>query len=121
MAIETARQQMSASSLTGDAIKNRKDDTLGHVHDLMIDCATGRVAYVVMTSGGFLGMGNKLFAIPMSALQLDTEDKCMRLDASKEVFENSDGFDKDNWPNMSDPGWESRTHDRFGARPYWEN
>ena len=86
----------------------------------MIDCNSGRVTYVVMTSGGFLGMGNKLFAIPMSALELDRESKCLRLDATKSTFENAQGFDKNNWPDMASPEWETATHQSFGARPYWE-
>ncbi|WP_075082822.1 PRC-barrel domain-containing protein [Mariniblastus fucicola] len=110
---------MSTSSLTGDEIRNRNDETLGSVHDIMVDCGTGKVSYVVMTSGGFLGFGNKLFALPMSALELDTECKCLRMNASKESFKESDGFDKDNWPNMADPRWEEDTHKRFDATPYW--
>jgi len=120
MATTTARCPMSASSITGDNIKNPQGDTLGSVHDMMIDCASGRVAYVVMTSGGFLGVGNKLFAIPMSALKLDTQDKCLRLNATKQTFENAQGFDKDNWPDMADPKWETSTHEHFGAQPYWD-
>lgn len=113
-------QVMSSSSLTGDDIRNPKNDTLGSVHDIMIDCESGRVAYVVLSSGGFLGMGNKLFAIPMSALTLDTECECLRLDADKDAFDEADGFDKDNWPDMADTQWQTRTHERFGARPYWQ-
>jgi len=120
MTTAIARQPLSASSITGDEIKNRQDDTLGSVQDIMIDCCSGRVAYVVMTSGGFLGMGNKLFAIPMSALELDRECKCLRLDATKSTFESVEGFDKDNWPDFASPEWETATHQRFGARPYWE-
>ncbi len=120
MATTTTRHLMSASSLTGDTIKNNNDETLGSVHDIMLDCDSGRVAYVVMTSGGFLGMGNKLFAIPMSALTLDQNAECLRLDADQKTFENAQGFDKDNWPNMADSRWETSTHKHFGARPYWE-
>lgn len=121
MSTVTSRCPMSASSITGDDIKNNQGETLGSVHDIMLDCSSGKIAYVVMTSGGFLGMGNKLFAIPMSALTLDTDEKCLRLDASQETFEESEGFDKNNWPNMASSQWEARTHKRFNATPYWEN
>lgn len=120
MATVTSRQPMSTSSLTGDDIRNNQDETLGTVHDIMVDCGSGKVAYVVMSSGGFLGMGNKLFSIPMSALTLDQENKCFRMDASKQTFEKADGFDKENWPNMANSQWESSTHKHYGARPYWE-
>ncbi len=120
-ATSTARCPMSASSLNKDEIKNHQDETLGSVHDIMLDCDSGRVAYVVMSSGGFLGLGNKLFAIPMTSLSLDRDEKCFRLDARKETFEKAEGFDQNNWPNMTDPNWETKTHKHFGTQPYWEN
>jgi sporulation protein YlmC with PRC-barrel domain len=112
---------MSTSSLTGDEVRNHNDEVLGSVADIMIDCSTGKVSYVVMSSGGFLGLGEKLFALPMSALTLDTENECMRMEANKELFENLEGFDKDNWPDMADVIWEKATHQYFAARPYWQN
>ena len=120
MATNTSRQLMSASTLTGDEIRNFQDDSLGNVHDIMIDCDSGRVGYVVMTSGGFLGMGNKLFAIPMSAMQLDTAAQCLRMNASKETFQNAPGFDKNHWPDMADPKWERSVYGHYGVTPYWE-
>lgn len=120
MSTALGRHPLSASSITGDKVKNRQDETLGSVHDIMIDCDSGRVAYVVMSSGGFLGMGDKLFAIPMSALQLDRENKCLRMDASTSTFENAEGFDQDNWPDMASAQWEKTAHAHFSARPYWE-
>ena len=110
---------LSSSSITGDKIKNKANEELGSIHDLMIDCNSGKVAYAVMTSGGFLGMGNKLFAIPFTALQCDRQNQCFVLDASKEKFEEADGFDKDNWPDMANMQWAETTHSRFEAKPYW--
>ena len=75
MTTATARCPISTSTINGDEIRNRNDDVLGSVHDIMLDRNLSRVAYIVMTSGGFLGMGNKLFAIPISALEVDTEQK----------------------------------------------
>jgi sporulation protein YlmC with PRC-barrel domain len=119
MTTTKTRQPMSTSSLTGNEIKNQQNEVLGSVHDIMLDCSSGRVAYVVMTSGGFLGMGNKLFAIPMSALTLDTECECFRMEATKETFDAADGFDKDNWPDFACSDFEETTHARYSAKPYW--
>lgn len=121
MTTATSNCQMSTSSLTGDSIQNEKDETLGSVHDIMLDCNSGKVAYVVMSSGGFLGMGNRLFAIPMTALKLDKKNECLRMDACKETFDEADGFDKDNWPDMANREWETQIHSRYNATPYWEN
>jgi hypothetical protein len=85
----------------------------------MIDVPSGRVAYAVLSSGGFLGIGDKLFAIPWQALTLDTDNECFVLDVDKERLENAPGFDKDHWPSMADQRWASDLHTYYGTRPYW--
>ena len=97
--------QLSASSIIGDRITNHKNEDLGEIEDLMIDTENGIVDYAVLSYGGILGMGNKLFAVPLEALSLNSEDKCFILDADKSYLENAPGFDKDNWPNTSDSEW----------------
>ena len=96
-------QVMAADTLQGDSVRNDADEDLGEITDIMIDVPTGRVAYAVMSVGGVLGIGDKLFAIPWSALRLDTDNKCFRMNVAKERFEQAPGFDKDHWPNFADP------------------
>ena len=113
-------QVMAADTLQGDDVYNGADEKLGEITDIMIDVPSGRVAYAVMSVGGVLGIGDKLFAVPWSALRLDTERKCFRLDVSKERVENAPGFDKDHWPSMADPAWADEVHGYYRAKPYWE-
>ncbi len=68
----------------------------------MIDMQSGRISYAVLSFGGFLGMGDRLFAVPWQALKLDTENKRFTLNVSKEQLKNAPGFDKDHWPTMAD-------------------
>jgi len=96
---------ISASTIMKDNVKNGSGDDLGKIEDLMLDLATGKVSYAVVSFGGFLGMGDKLFAVPLQAMQVDTENKCLVLNESKERLENAPGFDKDNWPDHSDSAW----------------
>lgn len=93
---------LSASTLTGDDVKNLHDDSLGDLKDLMIDISTGKVAYAVLSFGGVLGMGNKLFAVPWDALEVDGENDQLILDMPKERLKDAPGFDKDHWPNFAD-------------------
>jgi sporulation protein YlmC with PRC-barrel domain len=92
---------MGASTLIGDKVVNAQGENLGKIEEFMIDMDTGNVNYAVLSFGGFLGMGDKLFAIPFQSLHLDTEHKQMVLNVEKERLENAPGFDKDNWPVMS--------------------
>lgn len=98
---------LSASTITGDDVFNMRDEKLGTIQDIMIDPATGTIRYAVLASGGFLGMGGRLFAIPWKALKLDIENKCFILDVAVERLKQAPGFDKDQWPNMADTAWHS--------------
>jgi hypothetical protein len=80
----------------------------------------GRVAYAVVSYGGVMGMGDKLFAIPWSAFRLDTDNKAFVLDVDKETLKNAEGFDKSNWPNTADRTWGQRIHEQYGVTPYWD-
>src|SRR5690349_11585050 len=99
------RRVLSASTLAGDGVRNEAGEDLGKIDEIMIDIPTGRVAYAVLSFGGFLRMGNKLFAVPWNILRIDEDNKKFILPVEKSVLENAPGFDKDNWPDMADRTW----------------
>ena len=110
---------LSSSSISGDKVVNRNGESLGDIKDLMIDLESGRVAYAVLEFGGFFGMGSKLFAVPLSAMQVDSPNRQFIFEQGKEKLENAPGFDKDNWPDFSDRTWASDIHAYYGVTPYW--
>jgi sporulation protein YlmC with PRC-barrel domain len=112
---------LSSSSICSDHVKNAAGEDLGKIEDLMIDLHSGRIAYAVLSFGGFLKMGNKLFAIPWEALKVDPINKVFILHVEKSRLENATGFDKDNWPNMADPTFGSTLYRHYGFKPYWED
>jgi sporulation protein YlmC with PRC-barrel domain len=114
------RRIMGASTLKGDKVVNAAGEDLGKVQEIMIDTPTGRVGYAVLSFGGFLGMGDKLFAIPWDRLSLDQENKRFVLNIDREKLEKAPGFDKDNWPDMAETSWGTRIYAYYGSRPYWE-
>jgi sporulation protein YlmC with PRC-barrel domain len=111
---------MTAATLIGDDIVNPLGEKLGRLHDIMLDVPNGRIAYAVLSTGGVLGVGERLFAVPWQMLQLNTDDRNMILDIAKERIELAPGFDKNQWPSMADPTWGTQVHDYYGVRPYWE-
>ena len=112
---------MSANTLEGNNVVNRADEDLGEIEEIMLDVPSGRIAYAVLSAGGFLGIGDRLFAIPWSALTLDTENKRFVLDVSKDRLKNAPGFDKDHWPSFADQTMGGTIHSYYGVRPYWED
>jgi len=109
---------MGADTLNGNDVYNEKDEDLGDIKEFMLDMSTGRVSYAVLSFGGFLGMGDKLFAVPWDALKLDTVNKRFVLNVDKARLDSAPGFDKDNWPNMSDQTWAQGIHSYYGTKPY---
>ena len=110
---------LSAGTLMGDDVKNAAGEDLGKLEEIMVDVETGRISYAVLSFGGFLGFGDKLFAIPWSALELDTENECVILNVAKERLENAPGFDKDNWPDFSNRAWGADIYGYYEVEPYW--
>ncbi|PWF42904.1 PRC-barrel domain-containing protein [Massilia glaciei] len=108
---------MGADTLIGDSVVNADDDDLGDIKEIMLDMRSGQVAYAVLSFGGFLGMGEKLFAVPWQALRLDTVNKRFGLNVEKDRLKNAPGFDKDAWPDMSDIGWSNQIHQFYGTDP----
>lgn len=104
---------LSASTLTGDTVKNLKGESLGDLKDIMIDTATGTIAYGVLSFGGVLGLGEKLFAVPWDAIQVDSKNKQLVLDVEKERLKDAPGFDKDNWPNFADQTFTTRIREYY--------
>ncbi len=110
-------QLMGADTLVGNDVYNKKSEDLGDIKEIMLDMRSGRIGYAVLSFGGFLGIGEKLFAVPWDALTLDTQNKRFTLDVAKDRLETAPGFDKDDWPDMADPTWEKGIHAYYGTKP----
>jgi len=116
-----SRSPVKASSIIGTDVVNLKGDNLGEIKEVVIDPDTGRVAYAVVSFGGFLSMGEKLFAIPFSSFKYVAAENEYLLDVSKERLEAAPGFDADHWPKMSDEKWHRDVYGYYERAPYWES
>jgi sporulation protein YlmC with PRC-barrel domain len=110
---------MAAATLDGNNVVSSDGEDVGKISDIMLDVRSGRIAYAVLSEGGFLGMGSNLHAIPWSALTLDTEDKRFVVDIPAQRLKDDPGFDKDHWPTMADAKWGESTHSYYNRQPYW--
>ncbi len=111
-------RHLSATTLIGDNVVNAQGDSLGEITDFMMDLDTGAISYAILSFGGFLGMGNKLFAVPFEALRVDTTNERFVLDVSKEKLENAPGFDEDHWPSHADDTFLNEVYNYYGYGDY---
>jgi sporulation protein YlmC with PRC-barrel domain len=105
----------------GNNVVNAVGEDLGSIEEIMLDVSSGRVAYAVLSFGGFLGLGDKLFAVPWDAMTVDTDEERFILDVSKERLEDAPGFDQDDWPETTeaDDTWLVSVYEYYETEPYW--
>lgn len=118
--VETHPNVLSTTAIIGDKIVNRTGENLGKIEELMLDLEKGRVAYAVLSFGGFMGMGEKLFAVPFEALKLDASREHFMLEVDKDKLKNAPGFDKNNPPQAADRTWGAEVYKFYGYKPYWQ-
>jgi sporulation protein YlmC with PRC-barrel domain len=97
---------LRASTVIGANVHNRSDEEVGSIKDLVIDPSSGRVRYAALSFGGFLGFGDKLFAIPWQAFECrrdkETADYRIVLNIDETTLKEAPGFDDARWPDFSD-------------------
>src|SRR5690606_34363537 len=103
--------------INGTNVNNSQGENLGQIKDLMINLHTGRIEYAVLSFGGVMGIGDKLFAVPWQALTVDERNEQILLDVPKERLKNAPGFDKNNWPNFADRTLMEPLHTFYGTTP----
>ncbi|WP_116124904.1 PRC-barrel domain-containing protein [Lewinella sp. IMCC34183] len=107
---------LSSTSITGTNVTNAKGENLGEIHDLMIDTDNGTVNYAVLSFGGFLGLGDKYFAVPFEAFSVNTTTEKWVLNVTKDRLENAPGFDKNNWPDTSNHSYWNDLYSHYGVK-----
>ena len=107
---------LSTSTLRKTDVVNRQGESLGSIEDIMLDPQNGRVEYAVLDFGGFLGIGDKLFAVPLQAFEIDRTNERFVLDVTKDRLENAPGFDKTDWPQTANREFAEGVYDFYGHR-----
>lgn len=108
---------MGASCLLGNEVYNDEVEELGCISEIMLDMRSGAVRYAVLAFGGFLGVGSKRFAVPWTALRLDTQRKRFVLDVERSRLEQAPGFGARHWPDSADPAWARSSLRCYGSQP----
>jgi sporulation protein YlmC with PRC-barrel domain len=111
---------MAADTLENNEVLSSDGKNIGKIKHIMLDVLSGRIAYAVLSSGGFLGIGDKLLAIPWGALTLNIDNKSFALNVPASEVKDAPGFDKDQWPAMGDLQWAVGVHDYYRTERYWE-
>lgn len=108
-----------ASKLMGTSVNTLQDQKLGKVENILIDLGAGRIVALVISSGGFIGIGEELSAIPPTAFKYNGQQHTLQLDATKDSLANSPHFKGDEWPDMSQPSYVTEVYQAYRVEPYF--
>ena len=111
---ELPRNLEKGSTIIGQKVANEQGQNLGEVQDIVIDPQTGQIAYAVLSFGGFLGIGDKYFAIPWQSLHQGKKGDNLVLNVEKERLKSAPGFDKNHWPDLN-PQWAAQINEFYGV------
>ena len=120
IATDETSSLISSDKVEGTAVYDRAGEKLGSIHTVMIDKVSGRVAYAVMSFGGFLGIGDRYHPLPWDVLDYDTGQGGYVVALDRNLLEEAPTFGTRETPDWSDRRWGQQVHDYYGARPYWE-
>lgn len=110
---------ISASKVTGTNVYNTAGELLGEINDVMIDKRSGKIAYAIMSFGGFLGIGEQYHPLPWATLKYDTRQGGYVVGLTKEQLQGAPMYARNATPAWGDRAYETRIHDYYKTTPYW--
>ena len=109
---------VKSANIIGTHVVNRLNEDVGNLEDIVMDVLSGRIVYAVLSFGGFLGLGEKLYAVPWKALRFDKEQGVYLLNVNRDQIELAPSFDKESWPQFTDD-WNRVVHQFYESLPVW--
>jgi sporulation protein YlmC with PRC-barrel domain len=116
---EETSSVISADKVEGTTVYNTKGEKLGSIEEVMIDKLSGKVAYAVLSFGGFLGIGDRHHPLPWQVLKYDTNQGGYVINLDKKTLEGAPSYSDDESVNWADQQWGRQVHDYYQVPPYW--
>ena len=111
---------IAANQVQGTSVYTTALEKLGTVEDVMIDKPTGRIAYAVLSYGGFFGIGDRYYPLPWEKLTYNTEMGGYVVDIDREVLEGAPSFTSAAEASWDDDTWSRSVYSYYGLHPYWD-
>ena len=108
-----------ASKVIGMSVVNKENKKVGDVDNLIVDLPTGRIVHVIVSSGGFLGVGDALNAVPPGRFQFSATRDALQLDTTKEDLARAPHFKSTDWPDF-DVDYSTKVYRSYGVAPYFD-
>ena len=110
---------IGSDKVDGTAVYGADQEKIGSIQRVMIDKLSGKVAYAVMSFGGFMGLGEDYYPVPWSTLKYDTNLGGYRVNLTNDQLKGAPKYSDStdwNWSRDND----RRVYDYYKATPYWD-
>lgn len=118
--VESDTVLLRSTALFDYRVKSPQGEELGKIEEVIIDMEVGRVAYAVLSFGGFLGLGNKWVPVPWDAVVLRPAEKVLLLNIDTDKLQKAPNFEGTTLPELANRQWGAVIHTYYGYPPYWE-
>lgn len=110
------------SELVGMDVRDMSGEKIGDVENVMIDLSSGRVPYIILAPDRALGLlNNNLYALPPNSVVAASDWKSLNTSIDRDKLAAAPRFDKNHWPDMSNPNWATRVYQTFGKQAFFED
>jgi sporulation protein YlmC with PRC-barrel domain len=111
---------IAAHQVQGTSVYNTALEKMGSVEDIMLDKASGRIAYAVLSFGGFLGIGDRYYPLPWEKLTYNTEAGGYVVDLDRETLEGAPSYTDAATATWDDQAWGRDVYAHYGVHPFWD-
>lgn len=115
----SANRLISSDRVEGTNVYNGQGDRLGSVDCVMLDKQQGKVAYAVMSFGGFLGIGEKRHPLPWQTLTYDEQKDGYVVNLTRDQLEQAPTLDWGDYDRLKDRAYGASVYSHYGQTPYW--
>ena len=123
MAMAAEQRETSAligsDKVEGTNVYRSNGDNIGSIERIMIDKVSGKVAYAVMSFGGFLGIGHEHYPVPWSLLTYNTKLGGYEVNISEQQLNGAPRYGKHESWDWADRARGQKVYDYYGVTPYW--
>ena len=117
--VRETQSLIASDKVEGTPVRRSDGEKVGTVERVMIEKRSGKVAYAVMSFGGFMGLGEEYYTLPWGTLRYNTDLDAYELNLTEEQLRGAPKRSAEGHDPTYERDWEEHVHRYYNATPYW--
>lgn len=110
---------IASDKVEGTPVRRSDGEKIGTIERVMIEKRSGRVAYAVMSFGGFMGLGEEYHTLPWGVLKYNVQLDAYELNLTEDQLRGAPRRSAEGHDPSYERDWEEHVHRYYNATPYW--